>query len=69
SLFANSSFPLKSIAKEIYWLQLGHYHSNFFGGGESEVDEDSFFIASEGKTNPAAQLQATLDAFNGKNLT
>ncbi|MEL0630687.1 DUF4105 domain-containing protein [Psychromonas aquatilis] len=69
SLFANSSFPLKSIAKENYWLQLGHYHSNFFGGWESEVDEDSFFIASDGKTNPAAELQATLDAFNGKNLT
>lgn len=42
------------------WLRLGHYREGTFGGYESEVDGKAFFLAEDGKTNPAAELRATL---------
>lgn len=68
SLFASSP-SLDNLAKQSYWLQLVHYRSAFINDWKSEVDDDSFFIAADGKTNPKAELAATVDAFNGTNLT
>jgi hypothetical protein len=46
------------------WLRLGHYRSGAFAGGyESEVDGPSFFLSVRGKTDPQAELEATLRAF------
>lgn len=42
------------------WLRLGHYRPGLFGGYESEVDGAAFFLAGDGKTNPRAELEASL---------
>ena len=64
-LLADSS--LAKLSQDSYWLQLGHYRTAVTSDWKSEVDESSFFIATQGKTNPKAELLATIDAFNGKN--
>lgn len=41
------------------WLAVGHYHNN-----KSSIDSENFFLAENGKTNPQAELQATIELFN-----
>jgi uncharacterized protein DUF4105 len=45
------------------WQLLLHYRANLFGGYTSEQDDPGFFLSPEGKTNPAAELDATLKQF------
>ena len=46
------------------WRALGHYRPNWFGSGyRSLIDSVGFFLANEGKTDPEAELEATLEAF------
>ncbi len=45
------------------WHALLHYRPDFFGGVTSEQDGPTFFLASDGKTNPQAELEATLAGF------
>ena len=45
------------------WLRLVHYRPRALFGYKSEVDGDDFFNARNGKTDPAAELAATLKAF------
>ncbi|WP_323751696.1 DUF4105 domain-containing protein [Marinobacter sp.] len=45
------------------WLTLGHYHENSWGSGHtSQADDPGFFLSEDGKTNPKAELSATLEA-------
>lgn len=41
-----------------YWLKLLHYHK-----GKSRADGENFFLSPEGRTNPAAELEATITSF------
>ena len=46
------------------WLALVHYDRNTFGKGyTSAADSANFFLANDGKTNPASELGATLASF------
>jgi len=45
------------------WLRLGHYVPRWFGGYKSEADGLALFNAPEGKTDPRAELIATLRSF------
>jgi uncharacterized protein DUF4105 len=45
------------------WLRLGHYRPRPLGGWKSEADGPEFFRAPGGKTDPAAELEATLAGF------
>ncbi|HRC43843.1 MAG TPA: DUF4105 domain-containing protein [Nitrospira sp.] len=45
------------------WHLLLHYRANLFGGYTSEQDDPGFFLAPEGKTDPQAELEATLRQF------
>lgn len=45
------------------WLAAVHYRPRLFGGYKSSVDSDNFFLSPEGKTNPQAELEATLALF------
>lgn len=45
------------------WRRLLHYQPKTFGGYESEADGEPFFNAPNGKTEPQAELEATLRAF------
>ncbi|MDH3503776.1 MAG: DUF4105 domain-containing protein [Nitrospirota bacterium] len=46
-----------------YWHLLLHYRKESFGGHTSEVDDPGFFLSPDGKTDPEAELQATLTYF------
>jgi uncharacterized protein DUF4105 len=45
------------------WLRLGHWRRTMFGGFESEADGPRFFLSPAGKTDPDAELDATIRAF------
>jgi hypothetical protein len=45
------------------WLRLGHWRPRLLGGYTSEVDGQAFFLAAEGKRDPAAELRETLRGF------
>ena len=49
--------------RERYWHLLLHYRLAIGGGYESEADEAGFFLASDGKTDPEAELHATIGRF------
>ena len=46
-----------------YWHLLLHYRPNLIDGHTSEVDDSEFFLADKGKTDPEAELRATLTSF------
>ena len=48
------------LAEARYWHVLLHYRSYLLGGYTSEADEPGFFLAPNGKTDPAAELGATI---------
>lgn len=47
------------------WIRLGHWRRTLGGGWKSEADGADFFLASEGKSDPARELEATLRAIFG----
>ena len=51
------------IADQRYWHLLLHYRPNVFDGFTSQADDPDFFLAPNGKTDPQAELEATLQAF------
>jgi hypothetical protein len=51
-----------------YWHLLLHYRPALTGGYESEADERGFFLAADGKTDPKAELEATLARFFSSEL-
>ena len=53
----------KRLAEHREWHLLLHYRKNLFGGYESEQDDPGFFLSPKGKTDPAAELAATLAQF------
>ncbi|MBI3356097.1 MAG: DUF4105 domain-containing protein [Nitrospirae bacterium] len=53
----------EKLADEREWHLLLHYRKRLFGGYESEQDDPGFFLSTEGKTNPAAELESTLAQF------
>ena len=55
----------KHLASAPEWLRLMHYQHGLFGGWESAADGSGFFNAADGKTNPEAELAATVRAFFG----
>jgi hypothetical protein len=53
---------LQQLANDAYWLSLGHYETGKLSGWRSHVDDPKFFLASDGSSQPAAELSATLTA-------
>jgi hypothetical protein len=56
------------LAESREWRLLLHYRSTLWGGYESEQDDAGFFLSSDGKTNPQAELEATLAQFFSQGL-
>ena len=48
------------LSEHRYWHLLLHYRENVGGGYTSEADDPGFFLAPNGKTDPRAELEATL---------
>jgi hypothetical protein len=53
----------RELSSDEAWLRLLHYRSNTLGGLDSEVDGSRFFLSHDGKSDPRAELEATLRAF------
>lgn len=51
------------LADEREWHVLLHYRRTWFGAVESMQDDVGFFLAPQGKTDPSAELAATLAQF------
>ena len=51
------------LAEQREWHLLLHYRKGLFGGYESEQDDPGFFLSPKGKTDPTAELAATLAQF------
>lgn len=51
------------LADQREWHLLLHYRKGLLGGYESEQDDPGFFMSTNGKTDPAAELAATLTQF------
>ncbi len=45
------------------WHLLLHYRPDVFGGLASEADDPGFFLSPDGKTDPRAEMEATLARF------
>ncbi len=54
---------LARLAGHRQWRTLVHYQPTAFGGTSSLIDSPSFFAAVDGKTNPQAELEATIRSF------
>jgi hypothetical protein len=54
----------RDLAEQRQWLALGHYQPGPLGSRwVSVIDSPGFFLASTGKTDPQAELEATLASF------
>jgi len=56
------------LADSRQWHLLLHYRENILGGYTSEQDGADFFLAPDGKTDPHAELEATLAGFFSNGL-
>ena len=54
---------LAKLASEREWHLLLHYRKNLLGGHTSEQDDPGYFMSPDGKTDPQAELDATLKQF------
>lgn len=54
---------LESLSNHEYWHSLLHYRTSITGT-KSTIDDPKFFLAEDGKTNPLAELKATIDSFS-----
>ncbi len=63
---AAPSAPLSALAQDRAWLNLIHYEPARFSatGWRSAIHSAEFFLAPDGRNDPAAELQATLAAFD-----
>lgn len=53
----------QELHRDRYWHLLLHYKKTLFGNYESQEDAPAFFNAPTGKTDPQAELAATLQSF------
>ena len=56
------------LASEREWHLLLHYRKDLLGGHTSEQDDPGFFMSPDGKTDPQAELNATLKQFFSSEL-
>lgn len=61
-IFIKKADELK-LYNDSYWRTLLHYKPALFSRYKSLVDDPKFFCAKNGKTNPKAELNATIKAF------
>ena len=57
-----------ALHEQRYWNLLLHYRPTIGGGYKSEADEAGFFLAANGKTDPKAELEATISQFFSTDL-
>ena len=65
-LIAQATLARLADARE--WHLLLHYQDNLFGGVTSEQDDEGFFLSPQGKHDPQAELEATIESFSSPAL-
>src|SRR5690606_22368685 len=55
---------LQTLAEDPFWISLGHYERQNFGGWQSYIDDEDFFLAVDGARAPLAELRATLEGLH-----
>jgi hypothetical protein len=61
---------ISELSKEKEWLDLLHYHKiGLISRFESQADDPSFFFADNGKEDPKAELNATIEAFDNSDFS
>jgi Domain of unknown function (DUF4105) len=54
----------QKLASDPQWLALGYWQPNLIGGGSTSlIDNPGFFLAADGKSDPAKELESSLAAF------
>jgi hypothetical protein len=53
----------RGLASHPQWRALLHHEPRWFGGSKSTADSPGFFASPDGKTDPDAELEATLRSF------
>ncbi len=53
----------RGLASSPQWRALLHHEPRWFGGSKSTADSPGFFASPDGKTDPEAELEATLRSF------
>jgi hypothetical protein len=53
----------RKLDEHVQWLNLGHYKKTTFGFLRSQQDGPYFFISPKGKSDPKAELVATIESF------
>ncbi|MCG2837961.1 DUF4105 domain-containing protein [Photobacterium sp. WH77] len=61
--FAYTQQDLVHLSTSDYWHTLGHYQPGLTGSFTSLVDSPSFFVSPQGKDDPLAELNATVEGF------
>ncbi|MDX1454758.1 MAG: DUF4105 domain-containing protein [Gammaproteobacteria bacterium] len=56
---------IDTLAAHDYWWKLGHWQEGWFGT-ESAADNEGFFIAADGRHDPAAELRTMLAALRSE---
>ena len=57
---------IDALAQHSYWLQLNHYRLGQTSQWKSEIDSPEFFLTTQGKRDPLAELQATVAIFQAQ---
>lgn len=64
------TFPaFADFANSPKWLALVHYQKTMFGGYKATIGSDNFYLSKEGRTNPKAELEASIELFEGDDET
>ncbi|MEL6488011.1 MAG: hypothetical protein AAFQ13_12810, partial [Pseudomonadota bacterium] len=61
-----SSEEIDQLASTFEWLHLGRWKRSILSGGHwrSDIITDTFFLAENGRTDPSAELVATISALS-----
>jgi len=59
----------QNLSAEKHWLRLVHYKRAWTTAWNSEADGRAFFLSPQGRTNPKAELEATLAGFFQEEIT
>lgn len=63
SLFFSFNLKAQDLSAHEQWYALLHYQPQLFGGYESTIDTEDFFLSPDGKFNASTELDATIKLF------
>jgi hypothetical protein len=67
--FSSFAQDVKIESAKRQWHVLLHYKKSLLGGYKSEVDHENFFLSSEGKWNPEAEMIASIKEFSREDIS